>query len=151
MSSSFSGCGGCAAVAAKMCHAMLTRLGARPLDQDSSVQKSTILPGLALMPIAPSGLTAQGWCTLVRGNSTKKPPKTCTSTLPERYVPQTLRRHKRSNGSRSDGRVETRYSVKWKSLEGRLVLKITDDVTVRVFFSCLAKHRCPISYEMCLE
>jgi signal recognition particle subunit SRP9 len=27
--------------------------------------------------------------------------------------------------------VETRYSVKWRSSEGKLVLKITDDVTVR--------------------
>ena len=28
---------------------------------------------------------------------------------------------------------KTRYSVKWKSSEGKLVLKITDDVTVRFF------------------
>ena len=32
----------------------------------------------------------------------------------------------------ADGLRKTRYSVKWRSSEGKLVLKITDDVTVRV-------------------
>lgn len=31
---------------------------------------------------------------------------------------------------------ETRYSVKWKSSEGKLVLKITDNVTVRIALLC---------------
>jgi hypothetical protein len=61
----------------------------------------------------------------------KKPLKTCTPTHPERYG--TLSAPSSNTYAFSaDGLRKTRYSVKWKSSEGKLVLKITDDVTVRI-------------------
>jgi signal recognition particle subunit SRP9 len=61
----------------------------------------------------------------------KKPLKTCTPTHPERYG--TLSAPSSNTYAFSaDGLRKARYSVKWKSSEGKLVLKITDDVTVRI-------------------
>lgn len=86
------------------------------------------------------------WCTSTRGKSIKKPLKTCTPTHPERY--DTLSAPSSNTYAFSaDGLRKTRYSVKWKSSEGKLVLKITDDVTVRI---CPFPYKCPYSLSIVL-
>lgn len=64
------------------------------------------------------------WSTSHRGRSIKRLQRTCMSSLRERSAPSLMPRCSTSL------RHQTRYCVKWKSSEGKLVLKITDDTTV---------------------
>jgi hypothetical protein len=89
------------------------------------------------MPIAPLKFTAQRWCTSTHGNSIKKLLKICMPPHLERYV----RTHNVNTANELRANCwETRYGVKWRSSEGKLVLKITDDVTVRSSLSLSLCH-----------
>jgi signal recognition particle subunit SRP9 len=46
---------------------------------------------------------------------------------------------------------KTRYNVKWKSSEGKLVLKITDDVTVRLFLIFFSHQAISLTPTQCLK
>ena len=73
------------------------------------------------------------WFTSLPGKNFRKLQKIFTKNPQIPSVQPSLPHHRRP--SLADTTTQTRYCVKWKSSEARLVLKITDNTTVRPFLA----------------
>jgi signal recognition particle subunit SRP9 len=70
------------------------------------------------------------WSTSLPGKNFRKLQKAFTKNLQIPSVPQRISLHLSSFLILIDHRMQTRYCVKWKSSEAKLVLKVTDNTTV---------------------
>lgn len=70
----------------------------------------------------------QQWCTLKTGTNFKKQVKNCTTQILAKYPLFTL-----NFTSNISLMIQTRYSIKYRHVDGKLVLKVTNDKVVSSF------------------
>jgi signal recognition particle subunit SRP9 len=121
--------------------------GVRAAKSTYQTHPSTDKPRGCVDAHRPVGVVLLPWCTSIRGKSIRRLLKTCTLAHQERYAFVAAL-------DRSTLKLtvwKTRYSVKWKSSEGKLVLKITDNVTVRCFLIFFSHQTYSLAPTQCLK